>query len=245
VNLLVNAAHAISDGNADAHTVRISTEHVDGRVRVRVIDDGEGMPQHVKQRIFEPFFTTKAPGVGSGLGLAICHGIVRSHGGTIRVRTELGKGSEFIVDLPTESTAPLRTVSELPPRGDELAPPARILVIDDEGAFADALRETLSDRHSVSVARSGREGIECLLEREPPDLVLCDVMMPDITGLGVFELVSEQRPILAQRFVFMTGGAVTERAREMLAFTDRPVLDKPFERIEVERLLLAFANREA
>jgi PAS domain S-box-containing protein len=245
VNLLVNAAQAIPDGAADSHTVHISTETDGQRVRVRVRDDGDGMPAHVEQRIFEPFFTTKAPGVGSGLGLAICHGIVRSHGGTIRVRTQQGKGSEFIVDLPGESSAPLRSSvhDQLRPE-PSLAPPSHILIIDDEAAFADVLRDTLAERHRVSVARSGLEGVETLLEREEPDLVLCDVMMPDITGLGVFEVVSEQRPRLAQRFVFMTGGAVTERAREMLAFTDRPVLDKPFSRQDVERILVAITDRE-
>jgi PAS domain S-box-containing protein len=244
VNLLVNAAHAIPDGKADAHTVKISTESDGERVRVRVVDDGEGMPPHVEQRIFEPFFTTKAPGVGSGLGLAICHGIVRSHGGTIRVRTRLGRGSEFLIELPAEHSSSPRLLPVLPMSPVAAVPHARILIIDDETAFADVLRDALSERHQVSVARSGREGIDVLLEREPPDLILCDVMMPDITGLGVFEVVSEQRPALAQRFVFMTGGAVTERAREMLEFTDRPVLDKPFAQDDVARVLAMLRDRE-
>jgi two-component system cell cycle sensor histidine kinase/response regulator CckA len=242
VNLLVNAAQAIPEGHPEEHAIVVRSEATDRVVRVRVRDDGQGMAAHVAQRIFEPFFTTKAPGVGTGLGLSICHGIVRSHGGTISAASQPGRGSEFVVELPVESAggAAVEHAPPVPapqPAAAAEAPPARILIIDDEAAFASVLFRTLAARHEVVVAHGGRQGLALLDDQPAPDMILCDVMMPDLTGMDVLEWLSAQHPGLAERFVFMTGGAVTERARHALAATTRPVLAKPFERADVERVL--------
>jgi CheY-like chemotaxis protein/two-component sensor histidine kinase len=246
VNLLVNAAQAIPEGQPDAHTVSVRTERRGTTVLAGVRDDGAGMSAQVAQRIFEPFFTTKSRGEGTGLGLAICHGIVRTHGGTIRVESSEGSGSEFIVELPIE-TAPCPAAA-VPPDVDGIdapteAPPARILVIDDEHRFAASLRSALATRHTVTVVGSGRDALELLFQGDAAfDLVLCDVMMPGITGIDLLEQIAARRPQLEQRFVFMTGGAVTERARQALASTSRPVLAKPFALAEIERVLLALSK---
>jgi CheY-like chemotaxis protein len=233
VNLLVNAAQAIPEGQPGQHSVRVRSEEVGSRVRVTVSDTGHGMSAEVTKHIFEPFFTTKAPGVGTGLGLSIVHGIVAGHGGSIRVESAPGRGSEFVLELPIDSAAERR-----PSRPSErpLAPPAHILIIDDEEAFAAALRAALT-RHQVSVAVSGRAGLAVLLEGKAPDLILCDVMMPGFTGMDVLDELYALRPWLAGRFVFMTGGAVTERARQALAQARCPILHKPFSRDEVEHVL--------
>jgi len=242
VNLLVNAAQAIPEGQPDDHTVWVRTEPRDGHVLAAVRDDGRGMPAQVARRIFEPFYTTKSPGQGTGLGLAICHGIVTGHGGTIRVDSREGQGSEFLVELPIDDTPPAATVA----RTDGVAagaPRARILVIDDEQRFAASLRGALATRHSVTVAGSGRDALALLLEDDAAfDLILCDVMMPDLTGIDVLEWLERHRPQLVPCFVFMTGGAVTETARQALASTNRPVLAKPFAEADVERVLLALRD---
>jgi len=99
LNLVLNAAQAI----AERGTIRIATERQDDQVVVHVDDDGCGIsPEHL-DRIFDPFFTTKAAGEGSGLGLGIAHGIVRSHGGEIRVESQPGRGSRFSVHLPIDA----------------------------------------------------------------------------------------------------------------------------------------------
>jgi signal transduction histidine kinase len=106
VNLLNNAFYAVREkqrvaGEGYRPAVAISTHRVDGRVEVRVSDNGPGIPEAVRQRIFEPFFTTKPAGQGTGLGLSLSHGIVvQGHGGTLEVESEPGEGTTFLISLP-------------------------------------------------------------------------------------------------------------------------------------------------
>ena len=113
LNLLMNAAQALPEGEADRQAIDVVGTVRDGRVVVEVRDTGAGIAPEVRGRLFEPFFTTKPVGTGTGLGLAICHGIIRAHGGTITVESELGKGSSFRVELPASPGAP---TSNAPPR---------------------------------------------------------------------------------------------------------------------------------
>jgi two-component system NtrC family sensor kinase len=96
LNLLVNAGHAVSSGG----TITIATSSSEGMIQVSVKDDGSGIDQENLDRIFDPFFTTKDVGVGTGLGLSISYGIIKDHGGTISVESEVGQGSTFIITLP-------------------------------------------------------------------------------------------------------------------------------------------------
>jgi signal transduction histidine kinase len=105
LNLIVNAAQAVRESGKDATTGRISitTESVPDRVRIRITDNGCGIPQENLEKIFDPFFTTKEVGLGTGQGLAIARSIVvDKHGGEISVESELGVGTSFILSLPIE-----------------------------------------------------------------------------------------------------------------------------------------------
>jgi CheY-like chemotaxis protein len=111
------------------------------------------------------------------------------------------------------------------------------LVVDDERRLAQTFQMALSPEHDVEIVTRGTEAIE-KLDRDPDfDLVLCDLMMPDIPGFDIFEAVVASHPELADRFVFMTGGAFTERAREFLRTVSNPRLEKPFLVEDIERLL--------
>jgi CheY-like chemotaxis protein len=114
---------------------------------------------------------------------------------------------------------------------------ARILIIDDEPLLGQTLRFAFQDRHDVEVASSGREALDRLAADADYDLVLCDLMMPDVSGEHVYRAVSQHTPGLVPRFVFMTGGAFTERAQEFLAQFAGRQLEKPFNIDEVESLL--------
>ena len=111
INLVVNAAQAARSGGL----IRVETESVREELILRVSDDGAGMTAAVKARVFEPFFTTKPEGQGTGLGLAVVHGIVRAHGGSVRVESEPGKGSRFEVRFPVALGSAASAPSE-PPR---------------------------------------------------------------------------------------------------------------------------------
>jgi CheY-like chemotaxis protein len=235
LNLVINAAHAIPEGQVEANEIRLVTRtDARGWAQVEVRDTGSGIrPEHMA-RLFEPFFTTKPQGVGTGLGLAICHSLVRAHGGDISVESTVGKGTTFRVVLPpaVEATASILTPVPMPS-----AAPVRVLIIDDEPAVAAALGRML-EGHRVEVAHGGTLGLEMLLRGPGYDVIFCDLLMPERTGMDVYAEATAHNPALASRFIFMTGGGFTPRAREFIASGQHRVLDKPFERGDVHRLMI-------
>jgi PAS domain S-box-containing protein len=229
LNLLINAAQSIPEGHASQNRVRASTATAeDGRAIVEVSDTGSGIAPDILPRIFDPFFTTKPVGVGTGLGLAICHGIVSALGGEIEVRTQVGAGTTFRVLLPA---APEAQAAPEPPR--TAAPPApgraRVLVVDDEPLVARAVQRVLS-AHDVVVCSSARAALSALeAPGHPFDVVFCDLMMPEMTGMDLHARLREVSPETAERMVFLTGGAFTANARAFLDAVPNPRLEKPFE----------------
>jgi CheY-like chemotaxis protein len=235
LNLLVNAAQAIPEGNIPGNQISVRIRRdVPGRVAVEVSDTGTGIAPDVLPRIFDPFFTTKPVGAGTGLGLSICHGIVQSVGGDILVRSEVGRGTTFTVLLPSAVTVPATPESEAAPVESQQH---HILVVDDEPAVGRALARMLGLQHRVTVLESGHEALERLLSGEPFDAVFCDLIMPDLSGMDLYERLREQSLQITQRFIFMTGGAFTPRAREFLKTVPNPWLEKPFDAREMPRLL--------
>jgi signal transduction histidine kinase/CheY-like chemotaxis protein len=244
VNLLVNAAQAIPVGDRSHHKITVRTYALPGsRVAVEVEDTGRGMGPEVLRHIFEPFWTDKARGEGTGLGLSICHGIISAAGGEIDVRSNPGVGSLFRVVLPEAPRGEAEAAPERASAAAKSAPPAqeksRVLIVDDEPRLAWTLRMALSDQHDVVAVGTGKEAIERLLGGERFDLVLCDLMMPEVSGMDVFEAVTTAHPELTSRFVFMTGGAFTDRARAFLQDPRVRRLEKPFLIEDVEALIPA------
>jgi CheY-like chemotaxis protein len=202
-----------------------------------VEDDGIGIASEDLPYVFDPFFTSYAASPGSGLGLAICRNVVTALGGTITVTSEPDVGSRFTVTLQAAAASSASGVGNRAGSRERVNNRARILIIDDEPLLGQTLRFAFQDRHDVEVAASGREALERLTTDADYDLVLCDLMMPDVSGEHVYRAVRERSPGLLPRFVFMTGGAFTERAQEFLAHFDGRQLEKPFNIDEVESLL--------
>ncbi len=235
LNLLVNAAHALPEERADDNVIRVRTALLDGRVMVEISDNGVGIPAEHLPRLFAPFFTTKPVGQGTGLGLWICHEIITELDGEITVESTAGEGSTFRVLLPV-GTGATPSVAAPAPSPAPQPPRARLLIIDDEPNLARTLARLL-DAHAVDIATSGAEGLRRLEAGERYDLVLCDLMMPGLTGMDVHAAVRERDPAQAARFVFMSGGAFTPRAKAFLAEVGLPRLDKPFPASAVLELL--------
>ena len=229
LNLLINAAQAIPEGHADANEIRIRTmPSQDGRqVRVEIEDTGIGIPASLMRRIFDPFFTTKAPGVGMGLGLSISHQIVRAMDGDITVESAPGVGTTFCITLPTAAESLVAERNDHVAGGE--AGGARILFIDDEAALGRAMCALLGD-HEIVPVTCARDALTRLSGGERFDVILCDLMMPDLSGIDLYDQIE---PAYRDRVVFMTGGAFTQQAREFLARCDRPYLDKPFSEREL------------
>jgi len=231
LNLLTNAVQALPEGDATAHEVRVSTSTDEqGRVLVDVSDTGEGIPEHLLPRIFEPFFSTKPIGRGTGLGLSISQGIVRSLGGEISVATsQVGRGTTIRVVLPAAQRA---AEEDSEPTSDAKTEPRRILVVDDEDGVRQAIKDALPG-HEVLTVSSGREALAVLQKDEKFDLLLCDLHMPEVTGMDLYNQLRELAPRLAEKVVFMTGGVFTERSQQFIAREPRPVIEKP---LDMERL---------
>jgi CheY-like chemotaxis protein len=213
--------------------VTIRAERSGGRVRVLVEDDGVGMDDEVRRRVFEPFFSTKPIGVGTGLGLAVSRGLAASLGATLAIESTPGRGTRATVDL-VEARRPDRRCEDEAP----LAPAGRrrrVLLVDDEAAVLRALSRLLEPHYAVSTARSVDEAV-ALADLHRPDLLLCDVVMPDGGGEALYLALRTHAPELAGRVIFITGGASREGAREFLPGQPQPVIEKPLDLGSLARL---------
>jgi PAS domain S-box-containing protein len=239
VNLVINASDALPDRSPDENEIQLRTFDDGDRVVVEVRDNGCGIAPEIIGRIFDPFFTTKPVGQGTGLGLSISHGIVTAFGGRIDVESQLGKGTAFRVSLIADALAG----SESPPTPQRTqAPPVRLLIVDDEVLLARTLAASL-DRHEVTVTTRGREAL-LLARTRSFDCIVCDLTMPEISGMDLHaELAREGRGI-ERRIVFMTGGAFTSRAQAFAAEVSNEVLEKPFPVARLESAIARVLERE-
>ncbi len=238
INLLVNAAQAVGEGDTEGNEIRVVTSTDEaGHAVVEVRDTGGGIPKDALPRVFDPFYTTKPIGVGTGLGLSICHGIVGSMGGQITA-TNGARGAIFRVVLP-----PATSASAHPPEARTAAASGRrgaVLVVDDERAVGVSLVRVLRD-HDVVTVTSAKAALELVADKSF-DVILADLMMPGMSGMELYEELARRRPELAERTVFMTGGAFTPAA---LAFLDRVPnerVDKPFAPAAVRALVAKFVG---
>lgn len=238
LNLIVNAAQAIPEGRVSSNTITVAIRQDDAeRVTVEIRDTGAGIPDDIVSRIFDPFFTTKPPGLGTGLGLAICHRLVTALGGEVAVRSTVGRGTVFTVSLPvarpaTEKKATAETSAAAPAR-------ARILLVDDESRLRLTIRRMLDARHEVVDLGSAREALDLVAGGERFDVILCDLMMPEMTGMDLHAELARLAPDQATKMAFVTGGAFSETVRAFLERVPNASIEKPFR----SSAILAFIDR--
>jgi nitrogen-specific signal transduction histidine kinase/CheY-like chemotaxis protein len=237
LNLIVNAAQAIQEGAAESNEIRVTLAR-DGadHVLVEIADTGAGIPPEVVKKLFTPFFTTKAVGIGTGLGLSICRRIITAAGGEISVDSRLGVGTTFRVRLPAAQGD--RTLKAPPPP----EPPrptrhGRVLIIDDEPIILRALDRILGAEHQITAVTSAQKALELIGGGERFDVILCDLMMPQMTGIDLHAALITTAPEQARRMVFVTGGAFTARGRSFLDEVPNPRVEKPFDAKSLRALI--------
>jgi PAS domain S-box-containing protein len=224
VNLLVNAAQAMDEGAAAQNEIRLHTRtDARGWAIVEVHDTGRGIPAELRERVFEPFFTTK-PGRGTGLGLSISRTIVDDLGGEIQVGDSPRRGTMFRLGFP-----PARRTSASRPVAEAPAPAALrdILIVDDEPRVGHMLKRLLDRDYKVTSVTTIAEALKMIGEGVKFDVILCDLMMPEGTGMDLHARLREVAPALSQRMVFVTGGAFTPAAEEFLKRPGIRSLEKP------------------
>ena len=227
LNLIINAEQAMLTANGRGTLVaRTWYDDANEMVVLEINDDGPGVPDEVQTKIFDPFFTTKAVGKGTGLGLTVAYAIVQEHGGQIRVASTEG-GASFFVSFP--ATAGARRSSPGPAVAPvHTAAGSAVLVVEDEPALAAAVADALSDAgYRVERAADGEEALE-RVSNAVFDLVICDLKMPRRDGASFYRVLSELKPALARRVIFVTGDVAGTDAERFLTETGCRWLPKPF-----------------
>lgn len=226
VNLLVNAVQAIPEGRSSSNRIGVTVRLLKGSVVAEVTDTGSGMSERTREHLFEPFFTTKPVGAGTGLGLPICHGIITSFGGRIEVESELGKGTTLRVVLPSlegKAKTPAKALWSALPKDK------RVMVVDDDPLVARAMARALGEGPEVLIVTDPNLALSRLVGGERVDLILCDVMMPGLSGEAFQTALAKVAPDLAASIIFITGGAFTAGATDFLAKTKNRWVQKPVE----------------
>lgn len=241
LNLFNNAEQALEEGGGGG-TIRITTRQVGDQIETRVSDDGPGIPPEIQSRVFEPFFTTKKEGKGTGLGLPLCYGIVREHGGAIRVESEPGRGTTFVMEFPIVH-APAEPSEKAEGAGNAMDVPPKVLVVDDEPSVQSLLVELLTARgYRVDTASDIPEAVR-KIGAGGCAVVLTALMMPHGSGWDLYEAVVGRMPQLARRFVFMTGSGVSPEIERRIRDTGNPIVHKPFEIEEIEGAITQAVGR--
>ncbi|MFZ5444865.1 MAG: ATP-binding protein [Myxococcota bacterium] len=241
LNLVQNATFAMPterdpSANTLVFTARAENEHVVLEVR----DNGRGMSPEVLARIFEPYFTTRGAAGGTGLGLAVSRQLLEQMNAHIEARSAPGEGAVFSLRFEVDRSAP-------PPPVVAVVAPAetngklQVLIIDDEPAVARVAARLLKG-HEVALADGPASGLEACRAKSF-DVVFCDLSMPGGGGAFFFAELKKLKPELAERVVFITGGASSEDAARFLDETRQPVLQKPYDPGKLRALALSVARR--
>lgn len=248
LNLMVNAQHAM-EHTESARILTLSAgvtpappeagPEATAQLWLRVTDTGHGVPAHLRDSLFEPFFTTKDAGQGTGLGLSMSRTIAREHGGELILETSSASGTCFCLTLPLDGTRAREPEAVQPAPVLDSGPCQRILVVDDELEIAEITRSILETAgYEVATAESGALALE-MLDTARFDAIVSDMRMADLDGVALWRAVRERHPALARRTLFVTGDTLSPAARQALEVTGCPSLDKPFDRDDLLRAVMA------
>jgi PAS domain S-box-containing protein len=231
VNLLLNAIQALQGKPEDTITVELAPRGT-AEVVITIRDTGCGMAAAIRDRVFDPFFTTKPAGEGMGLGLAISKTIVDAFHGRLELESTEGAGTTAMVILRAHAGQRPAVVAH----EATIGPRRRVLVVDDEDRVRLLLDTLLSEHHEVASAADGETALALVRDRDF-EVILCDVMMPRMSGVEVYQQLRERG--LERRVVFMTGGTFVAGVAEAITATGNPVLHKPF---DLDAILQAIAS---
>ncbi len=246
LNLYVNAWQAMPDGGElyletrtvtpDAAFCRAHQAALGAYAELTVTDTGIGMDATTRQRVFDPFFTTKEKSRGTGLGLASAYGIIKNHGGMIAVESEKGHGAAFTIYLPA-SEQPL--CREAPPAGKLVTGAGTVLLVDDEEMILDVGRSMLAKLgYNVVAVKGGRQAVEHLSRLDGQvDLVILDLIMPDMDGGKTFDRIRKIKPDLP--VILCSGYAMDGDAGEIMKRGCNGFIQKPFSLSELSNKLQA------
>jgi PAS domain S-box-containing protein len=230
MNMIVNAEYAIKETGKKG-TLTVTTEKHNNHIRISFQDNGIGIPRENMDRLFQPFFTTKKQGEGTGLGLSLSWSIVAEHGGEMRVESEPGHGTTFIIELPvTEIPASeIEVKTQTTTAAPETVKKSRILVVDDESGVRDFIDKALTRiGYSVETVSNAKEALDKIGAGNPYNVVFIDIRMPGMSGTELYQHILKNIPSLAGKIIFITGDVMGMDVSAFLKKYNLPYLVKPF-----------------
>jgi two-component system NtrC family sensor kinase len=245
-HLLNNAVDAVEEQEGE-RTILVSSRSAEGKVQIRVEDNGPGVEAEILPRIFEPFFTTKPVGTGTGLGLSLCYSIVMHHKGKIWYEASALGGACFVVELPlafaaSESKSKI-TTAEFRPKNVAVKR-SKLLVVDDEPTVVSLLNDMLTlVGHQVSGYTSPQEALAAL-RSDQFDAVLSDFRMPGMNGGELYEQAVAHDLRYQNRFLFLTGDMMDSQTNEFFESAKVPFLLKPFQLSALQSGLAGVLGRD-
>jgi PAS domain S-box-containing protein len=237
-NLLTNARHVLEE-QPQPRCVRLTASADAEWVSIEVSDNGPGVADDIRSRVFDPFFTTKSVGSGTGIGLAVSRGIVEAHGGSLSLAPPAGEGACFVVRMPLAHESMPLSQPDAATGAPETASPIMqtALVVDDEPDIGALLAEMLQKLGYCFEMKTSGEAAQAALTQRDYDVVLCDLRLPGLDGPALYDWMTEYRPHLCARTVFITADMLSVSSHRFLARAGRPVLEKPFVPAELRQLL--------
>jgi len=242
MNIIVNAESEMKQAHGSGK-LTIKTERIGNTIRISFADDGPGIAKENIGKVFDPFFTTREVGEGTGLGLSLSYGIITEHKGTLYVKSRLGKGATFIIELPivAEEEEKIEVVEAAKEDGKAIG--GRILVVDDEPTILAFLKRVLGgEGYEVETVSSGREALG-MIKNKRYGLILCDIKLPGLSGVELYEQIEKVAPSLQNRVIFITGDVTSTDTQAFLEKTEAPYVTKPFDiaklKEEVKRVIVS------
>ncbi len=224
LNLLLSATHALGEADAQKNEIRITLRHLPSdRIMVEIKCSGHGMVP--AEQTLDPFPMSRLY-ESAGFDLALCHRLVRDDGGEILVENSADRGPTFtLLLLPALEGADSVVSSPRPQRARQRA---RVLVVDDEPRIGSAIARILDPAHEVTAVYTARDAIRRLERGEQYDVILCDILMPQMSGFDLYRSVEQIAPDAVRRIIFMTGGPFSSRGAGFLDSVPNARLEKPF-----------------
>jgi signal transduction histidine kinase/ActR/RegA family two-component response regulator len=255
LNILNNAGQAVQEEKKEKAQIRVSSQQRNGQIIIKIGDNGPGIPDESLPKIFDPFYTTKEVGRGTGLGLSVSYGIIKDHGGSIEVETEVGKGSIFTITLPVveedivlSEERQRRQQQQQQQADNHLLMEKRVLVVDDDDEMLNVLSRFLEYFGCiVGTAYNGREAID-RLKNDDFDLIVCDIKMPVMDGKALYAYLVAKMPQMVKRIVFFTGDLIGQDTLHFLRSTGVKWITKPFDVLTIKKVLyevISACNLEA
>ena len=249
-NIIANAEQAIASVR-DHGTLKVSVHRDSDKASVKFWDDGPGIQPENIEKVFNPFFTTKRPGGGPGLGLTISLAVIKEHGGTIGVQSEMDRGACFEVLLPLASgtscpaATSAGTMTEPNALGTEALHGRSVLVVDDEESICEIVQEGLAARGMKVECAFSAEGALAQLANHAYDVILCDLNLPGIRGEELYEQLRARTGKLPTHFVFMTGDLLDAATAAKFRARGAQIFLKPFQVATLASTLAELLQRQS